>query len=312
MLAWELVGAVVGAGMASGREIASFFAQYGRWGIAGVALSVCVLICLSDVGIPSVWWGRWPEKLWMLLLGLLLIVTGGAMLSGAGEVAALTLPILGARWVGMVFTLLLAWILAKRTISGLAWVSRSLLAVLTVLICLGFTVAPMKAVCLQEAQPFQAMLRGLTYGGFNAALQAPIMAGAVGRMPHQRKRSAYAAGGIILCLLMLGNAVLLRHQALIGESMPFLLMMRQFGKFGYFLGGISLYLAILSTLTACLRGLRGTVLPILGIILVSSLGFTGVVEVAYPVLGGGCFLMLVAAKLMNCFATPFHSRKDMI
>lgn len=312
MLAWELVGAVVGAGLASGREIASFFTQYGGWGMLGVVLSVGVLVCLADVTLPTSWCGRWPERLWQLLLTLLLVVTGGAMLSGAGEVAALTLPLVGAYWLGMVVTLILAWVLAKRTISGLAWVSRGLLAVLAVLICLGFTVAPMQAACLQEAQPFQAMLRGIAYGGFNAALQAPIMAGAVSQTSRQRRRSAWVAGGMMLCLLLLGNAVLLRHPALIGESMPFLLLMNRFGKLGYVLGGISLYLAILSTLTACLRGLRGTVLPMLGIVLVSSLGFTGVVEVAYPLLGGGCFLMLMAAKFMNCFSPPFHSRKDMI
>ena len=94
MLAWELVGAVVGAGMASGREIASFFTQYGGWGMVGILLSVGVLVWLSDVRHPAPWHGRWPERLWQLLQTLLLIATGGAMLSGSGEVAALTLSLI--------------------------------------------------------------------------------------------------------------------------------------------------------------------------------------------------------------------------
>ena len=67
MLAWELVGAVVGAGLASGREIASFFTQYGGWGMLGVVLSVGVLVSLADVTLPSSWRGRWPERLWLHL-----------------------------------------------------------------------------------------------------------------------------------------------------------------------------------------------------------------------------------------------------
>ena len=312
MLAWELVGAVVGAGLASGREIAAFFTQYGRWGIVGILLSVGVLMLLSDVSLPAAWQYRWPAALWRILMGMLLVVTGGAMLSGAGEVVSLTLPLPGAYWLGMAFTLVLAWLLAKRTVSGLAWVSRGLLAVLAVLILLGFTLAPMQAVPLQVMQPAQAVWRGVTYGGFNAALQAPIIAGAAGIPRVQRKRHVMAACGIMLCLLLLGNAVLLRHPALMGEPMPFLRMMGSHGRFGYWLGAISLYLAILSTLTACFRGLPGTVLPVLGISLVSALGFTGVVERVYPVLGGSCFLLLLAAKCVNCAATPFHQRQDML
>lgn len=302
MLAWELVGAVVGAGMASGREIASFFTQYGGWGMVGILLSVGVLVWLSDVRHPAPWHGRWPERLWQLLQTLLLIATGGAMLSGSGEVAALTLPIRGAKWMGMAFTAFLAWLLAKKTVSGLAWVSRALLAVLAVLIALGFAVPPIQGVPLQEAAPQMGLLRGLAYGGFNAALQAPIMARATETLNRRRKQSAWLASGIILCLLMLGNAVLLRHPALIGESMPFLMLMRRFGKLGYSLGAVSLYLAVLSTLMACLRGLPGNLLPMAGIVLVSVLGFTGVVEIAYPLLGAGCFLMLAIAKVQGSLA----------
>lgn len=312
LLTWELVGAVVGAGLASGREIAAFFSRYGAWSVAGIILAVCVIYVLADACLPCAWHGKWPEMLWNTLLSLLLIATGGAMLSGAGEVAALMLPLHGAYWLGMLGTLLLAWFLANRTVTGLAWVSRVLLCVLTALIVLGLTLPPMKAASMIAYSPWEALLRGLTYGGFNASLQAPIMAMAVDRPSKDRKRAAWMAGLLILLLLLLGNAVLLRHPALLMEPMPFLKMLQAFGKPGYYLGGVSLYLAILSTLTACMRGLKGGMLSGAGILLVSLLGFTGVVEIAYPLLGGGCFLMLLAAKLMNSCPNPFHSRKDML
>lgn len=311
MHAWELVGAVVGAGLASGREIASFFARYGGWGYIGILLAVGMLLFLADVPLPSAWPGRWPGKLWNALLTLLLVATGGAMLSGAGEVAALTMPIHGAYWIGLLATLLLAWLLACRTTAGLAWVSKILLGVLALLIGIAFTLPPMKAVSIEQPSPVQALLRGLTYGGFNAALQWPIMQ-ALSASAGERRRTVWLAGLLIMMLLIMGNALLLRHPALLGEPMPFLRLMSGLGKPGYYLGTVSLYFAILSTLTACLRGLQGSVLSVAGILLVSLLGFTGVVEVTYPLLGGGCFVMLVAAKLTNYSAKAFLSRKDML
>ena len=312
LLTWELVGAIVGAGLASGREIASFFARYGRWGYAGIILSVGVLICLADTKIPDVWRGKWMERGWSLLLTLLLVVTGGAMLSGAGEIAALTIPIRGAYLLGVFATLALSWLLANQTVSGLAWVSRILLVILAVLIVSGLTLPPIKAVSIEEISVPEALIRGLTYGGFNAALQAPIMVTAVRSTNAERKRAACLAGMLILFLLTLGNAVILRHSATISEPMPFLKIMAGYGKSGYYLCSVSLYLAILSTLTACMRGIDGKILPAASILLVSMFGFTGVVEVAYPILGGGCFLMLLAAKMMNSLTASFHSSKDML
>ncbi|MBR3763152.1 MAG: hypothetical protein IKK57_01200, partial [Clostridia bacterium] len=66
-LSWELLGAAVGAGLASGREIASFFGQYGMAGVAGAGLSVIVMYLLADASLPLSWLGRWPERLWRAL-----------------------------------------------------------------------------------------------------------------------------------------------------------------------------------------------------------------------------------------------------
>lgn len=298
-LPWELIGAIVGAGLASGREVASFFAQYGPWSWLGIALAVGVLFFLADVPLPASWQGRLPGKAWRALQTLLLTATGGAMLAGAGEVAALTLPLHGAWWIGAAGTLVLSCFLARRTVSGLAWVSRCLLAVLAVLVALGLTRPPMQAAFLHEACVPEALLRGMAYGGFNAALQSPIMARHAGVPQRTRQRAALvmcAALGALLCLL---NAVLLRHPVLLAEPMPFIRLTAQLGPIGYALGALTFCLAILSTLTACLAGLGGGVLPVIGVMLVACAGFTGAVETLYPLLGGGCLLLLIGAKWRN-------------
>lgn len=312
MLTWELVGAVVGAGLASGREIASFFSRYGSWSAAGIIFAVLTMIVLSDARRPVSREGRWLERIWNCLLSLLLIATGGAMLSGAGSVAALLLPVREASWIGAAGTLALAWFLAHRAEHGLALVSELLLAVFAILIFLGLFTQPMDAVYLADADVPCALMRGIAYGGFNAALQAPLIARTGEGTSTQRRKAVLRAGGIIGLLLMLGNAVLLRHPALLSEEMPYIRLLQGYGQFGYILGCISLYLAILSTITACFRGLGGRILPAACMVAVSLLGFTGVVEKVYPLLGGGCFLMLLTAKLMNYSRRTFLSRRDML
>lgn len=311
MLTWELIGAVVGAGLASGREIASFFSRYGAWSYAGILLSVGTMVFLADAALPQFWYGRWQEKMWRILLSLLLAATGGAMLSGAGEIASLTLNLRGAYWFGLAATLALGWMLAHRTRGGLAWVSRGLLCVLAVLIILGFTLPQMQAVALRGENLLNMPVRAIAYGGFNAALQAPITV-AADKTKKEKKRAAFFAGCMIALLLVLGNSVLLRHPALMAEELPFIRMMSGFGQFGYVLGAVCLYLAILSTLTACLRGLGRGILPAAGVLVISLLGFSGVVEMAYPILGGGCYVMLAAAKFTNSSRKAFISKKDML
>ncbi len=309
MLAWELIGAAVGAGLASGREIATFFSQYGGWSYTGIMLSVLVTAVLADTRLPASWASNWRGTCWSMLLSLLLIATGGAMLSGAGETAALMLPVRGAYWLGMAGTLMLAWCLARRTVRGLAVVSRGLTAVLIVMISLGLFQEKMSAVPVQGGHSACGLLRGVAYGGFNAALQVPIMASA--KQAH-KGRSAWAASVLIAAVLMLGNAVLLRHPALIGEPLPFVRMMAAWGKPGFWLSAVCIYLAVLSTLTACIRGLSGSVLTFVGIMGIALCGFSSVVSIAYPLLGGACFGMLLLAKFSDSHINPFHSRQNMI
>lgn len=310
MLVWELVGAAIGAGFASGREIAVFFAQYGSWSYAGLAATGGMLL-LAGEPVPAAWQERWPEKLWKYMLSLLLIATGGAMLAGAGEICAQVLPVKGSNGVGMTVTLLLGWLLAMKTKTGLAWVSRSLVAVLTLLLFLAFRLQSMKAAVITDEEKFMALLSGGSYGGFNAALQWPVLSAAA--MDRRRKRHALqCATLIIILLLLLGTVLISRNSALIGETMPFLVMMKQFGIVGYMVFILCLYLAVLSTLTACIRALNGRLGPMLGILMVSSGGFDEAVGSLYPLLGGACCIMLLLAKLMNSFAPSFLSQKDML
>lgn len=297
-LTWELLGAVVGAGMASGREIAAFFAQYGSGGLIGAATAATAMGFLANARMPDRWKAGWQAKTWRVLSMLLLIVTGGAMLAGAGEVAALVLPMRGAYLAGVAATLIIALLLAGRTGGGLAWVSRLLLCVFLVMLLVGWLTPPMHAAALGCDSFHDAILKGILYGGFNAALMTPILALSTADAGG-RRRSTAAACALLCLLIILAHLTIHRHPALMSEALPFVRMMAQWGRLGMLLAASSLYLAILSTLTACLRGLRCRSVCVAAVLAVSAAGFSDVVGAAYPVLGGACALMLLWMRIVS-------------
>ena len=308
---WELVGAVVGAGLASGREIAAFFAKFGYAGYIGIAAAGFVLHLLGTMRYPLAFRYAWLEQLWRVMVTALLVATGGGMLSGAGEVCALTLPMHGAYWLGVLGTLGVSWVLALKIPGGLTYISQVMMIVLFVLVGLSLFIEPRRGLNLDPGSIPESLLSGIKYGGFNAALQASVLTRSDVSEACQR-RSVTRACIVIALVLCLGNAVLLRQSVMLSEALPFLNVAAAYGSWGYWLFAVALYLAILSTLVACVKGVKGNVMAVGGIILVSFLGFSGVVEWVYPLLGGGCFALLLYAKFSKYSAKPFHSGMDVV
>ena len=104
--ALALLGSVVGAGFASGREIVRFFAAHGAMGFVAVAFSLAALaalfLCLAErlsaagqTGLPGLCASRFGARVGGVctaLFFLLSAVTGGAMLAACKQDAPTTGP----------------------------------------------------------------------------------------------------------------------------------------------------------------------------------------------------------------------------
>ena len=288
--ALAIVGAVIGAGFASGRELCAFFSRYGIFSWGGIVCAVMTIVW--SLGRLR----RLPEHLiWRIAFGLLTAVTGGAMLACAGEIAALALPIHGAYGVGMALVMLLT-VLANGKTALLSGVSRLLMLCLLTLLAAGLLL-PGQGVALGDCGSMpQAAISGVCYGGFNAALALPVIA----EMEEDRRQAALRCAGIALLLLLAaGNGVMLRHPELRGETMPLILLAGRLGKPGYYACCATMGLAVLTTAIAADKGLSA-VLPdgwrMFGRVLMLSaalLGFKQIVAWLYPALGAACFLILI-------------------
>ena len=285
--ALALLGSVVGAGFASGREIVRFFAAHGAMGFVAVAFSLAALaalfLCLAErlsaagqTGLPGLCASRFGARIGGVctaLFFLLSAVTGGAMLAACAELSALVWPIRPAYAAGFFITLPLAVWLAAHEARGLAAVG----------------------------------------GALYAALNAAMMAGALPTLLtlSARKRRACVALLTLLfgLLLTLGMLVCQRHlQSVAMQPLPFVWLSRRLGSGGYLLVALCLYAAALSTLCAMLcamanllpRGLKTIARLILSALLCAALarvGFGRIVQSGYPILGALCAALLLLLAL---------------
>ena len=314
--ALALLGGVIGAGFASGREIAHFFAAHGRFAPAAVltaSLTLAALFCLlSDrlarAGVSSlgalcrVRFGARLGRLCCALFALLSAVTGGTMLAACAELCALLLPFHHAYGLGLWASLLLGALLAARGLTALALPGASLCVLLPALL-VQLLITPAGEACFAPAAHLlSAGADGMVYAALNAALLAGALPMLLRLDAGQRRRAVGLFALLFGTLLTLAVAVLARHrQAAAGQTLPLVALSRLLGKGGYFLCAGAMYAAALSTLCALLAALvhmlpPGRSAPWLAAALClffSRFGFSALVERGYPVLGALCAALLV-------------------
>lgn len=307
-LSLALLGGVIGAGFASGREMVCFFARYGA--SAGIAAACALLVlalfflrlpallaradCPSLCALCRLRFGRRLGALCSLLFFLLFSVTGGAMLAACAELSALVLNIRHAYGIGMAASLLLGALLASRGLHGLALPGMALCLLLPALLVRLFLLPAGEARFLPAAAadlPVRAAFSGCAYGALSAAQLAGMLPLLCPLKSSARRRAALLFSVLLGALLALGVAVCRRHLAAVyHQPLPFVFLSRRLGAGGYLLVAACLYAAALSTFCAMLAGLRALPLPLAAAVclLFAAMGFGDLVARAYPVLGALC------------------------
>lgn len=324
-MALALLGGVVGAGFASGREILRFFAGHGRMAGAAIACALMTLFALfirlpaqmqrhsadSLLSLCRIRLGRRFGALCGALFMLLCAVTGAAMLAALSELGALMLPVRHAYALSMAFSLLLALMLSLQGICGLA-LPGALLAFLFSLLLMRLWRLPAGEACFLPMMapdlPVRASLDGAVYG----ALSSAQMAGLLTQLSAQPAKTRFRATALFLVffglMLSAGTAVCQRHlPALIHQTLPFVSLSRSLGFSGYMLVALSMYAAALSTLCAMLRalmppggGLRHALWGAGACLLLSLIGFDAIIAHGYPLLGALCAGLLLVLCMPVC------------
>ena len=320
---FQCTGAIVGAGFASGREIMRFFSRYGSFSWIGIGLAAAVMgifayalmkkareanvmslsqLCRAYLGPAGI--------VGTIAFTILLGATGGSMSAAAGELGALSLPIHGAYWIILIAALITGILLSSRGLSPLAFVGRLLVPSLILIFLLCLIPPEGKAVTSQTALPVwrnvtEVVLFGVSYGAMNITLAAGVLC-EIGRGTPEKK-ALHISIYLAICiagLLALGNFVLLRQPQLIHAALPMVMLLNAFGKVGFWLAIIGLFLAVYTTLMAVARGMINIIGPckpgwlcfaLTGVLffIFAVVGFDKLVGFIYPVLGMMCLLLLL-------------------
>lgn len=325
------VGAVLGAGFASGKELISFFSRYGRWSwglilVAVFAMSLLCYLCLRKAENASteqwngLYGGKHPSGQWAKGSVLFLdAVMGGAMISAAGHLAALAIPLNGAYLLGAVGTIGLAFLLGYSNAGPMAVLS-GLLAGVHVVVTIAVMVfgkenQPISAaITVETVDGLSGLVGSIAYAALNLTLALGVICRCAGKSCRAAGRTAVLFGLWMTGLLFLSNYLFLKHPELNSSTFPMVSLLSRFGKTGYVLSISVMYLAILTTLSAVLVAMRigleqqlsrkaAGLATVCAPALLSVAGFEGLVERWYTPVGCLCLLLVFVPILKK-------SRKD--
>lgn len=246
---------------------------------------------------------------------LLMSLTGGAMVSAAGHLVALVVPVHGAYWMGLICTVLLAYVCAQKKIRVLAIISGFLTCFILVSYALIMAHGEPQPAPISIRQPLTALmglkafLFAAAYASMNMAIALGVVCGSEIKNVRSICRTSVLFGLVLLGLLFVSNYVLLQHEGLVDAAFPIVMMLAGLGRFGFFLSVMVLYLAVFTTLVATLSALQNVVAshgapkPVqIGVTLgapaiFSLIGFQAIVERGYAPIGLACLLLIFLPTL---------------
>lgn len=319
-------GAVIGAGFASGREMVVFFVQYGNHAWWLIALScllmggLCALCMFSAkrCGCGACWCGLFYGKAAaaQVCSVFLMIITAGAMVSAAGQMISMLWANEWAYALGAAGTLWLAWLLSQKTLKPLETAS----ALLTLLLIGGLIAAARlpegSAVMLPSHRQQELLCAAICASGYAAmnmvlAIGVVCQCAASARNIHQ---SAVLFGTLMAVMMAVSCFVYMRHPEILNADFPLVMLLNGYGRSGFVVSAVLMYLSVFTTLTAILVGMRTAAKTYFGhswmqmvmcIALpaaVSCVGFSGIVEKMYAPAGLVC-VAAVFAPLFRKYLT---------
>ena len=299
------IGAVVGAGMASGAEILIYFTSMGKFALAAIILAV-ILICLiysliasyaakrSEGDIKNLCLYLFPRAGGVLYGGIVMgaVVSAGAMLAGASALSEEFLSVSG--WAGAMITCILGVVVVVKGVDGIAGVCKIIVPIIIIFaVLLGvFTPNALWDESFNASLP-EALASGGIYARYNVGMSLGLCA-SLGAGSKRKERSLSCAV-IALCLTAV---IVLFHTSIaacghLGE-LPVLNAVRKLGSVMAWLYALALWGAIFSTLITALYNF----MPVAkqkgkGVIYIAAalsygmsfLSLSGLVRFVYPISG---------------------------
>jgi len=329
-VATTFIGTIVGAGFASGQEILKFFGHFGLPGVIGILMS-CIIFCAGGTlimilghklkacsfgDVVTYVCGSRLGRVVDLVLGVFLFGSLSVMLAGSGAVLCQQwgLPY----WLGTLVTLLISLAIVLSGIRGIIN-ANSVVVPLMITICL-LAIVPaisgdrLLAIC----SDFRPVSRGasslwyvsaLLYAAYNLTLGVSVLA-PLGNEIKDRRSLIYGGvlGGLGLGgLAMLINLAILSHYPdSAGYEIPSLFIAGSMTTLIQTVFSFVLWAEIFTTIIGTIYGLAAritagtrfsylsvTIVLLIGALILSQFGFSGLVGTLYPLFGYVSLVFLI-------------------
>lgn len=327
-----VAAATAGTGFSSGREVVLFFAQMGRASWIGVAFAsamfgmLCGVVChfAKQTGAESFYGvcihvlGTRQGSVVAVVQSLLAAVSAGMMVVVAGAMAALTLALKHAFWIGVVLSVGIALLLCMHRMRGMSGAGM-VIPVVCVLFYTALALDPRKITIHQRFEVVPelsgsttaALMLAMLHAALNASVAGEVTACFANRV-EKPIRFGIGCGAIMFLLLSAANAALLRGgEKLLVQALPTVVLAARWGVFGYYAAIVAMWLCAVATLAAGIGSLAGRIaeksisgMTLFGFFLLGAMvsalrGFEEFIEWGYPLLG--CAGAISLTGLACCF-----------
>lgn len=314
-----IIGTLIGAGFASGREIYLFFNKYGENGKIGILLTGIItgVIIYKVLEITKTyeinnynklldrinWKHAKLNKYINLIVNSFLLISFYIMIAGfsAYMLQTYNAPI----YISSIIFVVICYIIFKKSIQGVIKANEILVPILIILITyLGIKNIPysfmQNSMSILENNPRGWLINSILYASYNSILLIPVLPGLRNYLDSKKQiiKISIISSTIIVILALFIYSLLLRGEFFISElEMPLIEITMQFGIIFKYIYGFVIIASIFTSAISAGYSFLGNVsktkkryeiiLLIICVtgIAVSNIGFSKLVEMLYPLFG---------------------------
>lgn len=322
-IAAAVIGTIVGAGFASGREIIQFFTQYQINGTLGIAVSgilmtwagTKMMIYARRIGAYSfnelathVFGTHFGTVIQALVFFVIFGITG-VMLAGAGAVFQEQLG--WHKQLGIILAMAISFLFLLKGVRGLLWINTfvvPMLAVFVLAVFFGRNPGPGSVWLPGNIKWFPA---AVGYASFNMLTALVVLVPLAKETEDEimLRIGGLLGGAALSLLLLLTHFILLSDRESTGFEMPMAEIVRHFGPlvhlgftaviFGEilttFIGNIFGLARQLRSTFSVIPSLRAAILILMaGSFLISQAGYGPLIRTLYPLFGALCIAVILS------------------
>lgn len=329
VIAFTIIGALIGAGFASGQELYSFFYIYGIKGIYGIIVTsflITILIykILKIIYIKKI--TNYDEflsvfiknkkitKMTNLILNILLLVTFYIMIAGFGAYFEQEIGI--NKMFGSLILIIMCFCVFQTSVEGVIKISRYIVPIL-ILAIIGIGLINLLTINNLDTNIIDYktnwLLSSITYSSYNIILLIPVLISLKNQIKREKniKYIAIISGAITAILAIIIYTLLMRIDIDISKlEMPVVYMIRTFyEKFKTiyaFIILVSIFTTAISIGTGLLQNLNKkgksytqfVIFLCITSLIISNFGFSNLVKNVYPFFGyiGIIQIVLILSK----------------